>query len=323
MIGNGLYALYSSDGGNTWSDPKSIFLTHDDQLWPFDTKLYLGHSGELHAVWSTYDVSGNGVSVYYANYNIDRKRWSDPLELVSKRSGLSSVIEYEAKVIVTYVDYDTNALWMRQSSDSGQTWTNPIRIAPRHIGRNGAVSMVIDSNDILHLFFGERIPGVPDIHGMWHVTFAKGQLSPVEAVVSGPLIENREGEIGFDPVSARAVVCQGNVLLVTWITDPGNTYNGVWYSYLFLNAPETPLSPLPSQPIMHFVEPTRTVISATAIPADSSIRPWAVGDGSVVAREANVSDLGNPNTQLVFGIIPVLPLLLVVIIYTIYRSKRL
>jgi hypothetical protein len=186
----------------------------------------LSQSGELHTVWSNYDVSGNGVSTYYAKYDIVRKEWSDPLELVSTSSGLPGVIEHNGRLIVIYNSYITNALWMRESSDNGQTWTDPVRIAQRHIGRNGAVSLVIDSNNVLHLFFGERIPGSPDIHGMWHSFLQSNQWSEPEAIVSGPGIADQVGDKAFDPYDARAVVSQGNVILATWRSDPGNKGNG-------------------------------------------------------------------------------------------------
>jgi hypothetical protein len=241
--GIGLYAVYSEDNGESWSEPKRVFLTNNNLLFPQDVNMYLGPSGVLHAVWSVYDATGNGVAAYYANYDMVRKQWSNPLELVSRASGLSNVIEYNDQAVVVYVDYGTNAFWMLKSSDNGRTWTNPTRIAPRHIGRNGSVSLTIDNNNDLHLFFGERIPGNPTIHGMWHSILQGSQWSEPEPVVSGPAINDPVGKKSFDPYNARAVISQGNVLLVTWQSDPGpqNRPNGVWYSAKILDAQELPI----------------------------------------------------------------------------------
>ena len=78
---------------------------------------------------------------------------------------------------------------MRRSTDNGVTWDDPVILFPRHIGVNGTPSLVIDSNDNLHIFFGQRIPGSPDIHGMWHSVCVDNRWTEPDAVVKGP----REG----------------------------------------------------------------------------------------------------------------------------------
>jgi hypothetical protein len=173
---------------------------------------------------------------------------------------LSNVVEHEGEIIVIYYNGASNAIWMRKSIDEGSTWTDPIRIAPRHIGRNGVVSLVIDSDDVLHLFFGERIPGDPDIHGMWHSVFRADQWIEPEPVVSGPRVSDTKLDKGFDPYDARAVVSQGNVILVTWRTDPGDIKpNGVHYSFVELNTPELPATPLPTEQLVLEGDPVTTV----------------------------------------------------------------
>jgi hypothetical protein len=108
---------------------------------------------------------------------------------------------------------------------------------------NGSLSLVIDGNNDLHLFFGQRISGNPDIHGLWHSMLVNNRWTEPDALIKGPRIVDKEGPTGFDPYDARAVVSQGNVLLVTWRTDPGDIKdNGVWYSYATINAPEAPTS---------------------------------------------------------------------------------
>ena len=54
------------------------------------------------------------------------------------------------------------------------------------------------------------------------------------------------GSNGFGPRSARAVVSNGNVILVTWGTDGFQGTNGAWYSYKKIDAPELPTELLPS-----------------------------------------------------------------------------
>ena len=323
--GNGLYAVYSTDYGDTWSDPEPIFLTQDEQLFPFDTKMDLGQSGVLHVVWSNYDISGNGVAVYYADYDIGRKQWSNPLKLTSARSGLSTVIEYDERVIVIYNDYSTNAFWMRESSDNSRSWTNPVRVAPRHIGRNGFVSLTIDSSNVLHLFFGQRVPAsttIPDIHGMWHSTWQGLAWSEPEAVVSGPGVNDPIGEGSFDPYNARAVVSQGNVLLVAWQTDPGLNGNGIWYSFTNLAAPELPVAAFAPEPSISNSTPTQTILSPTYTPINSP-EPSPAGSNIVLSTSQTNAPVQNTlMAQIAVGIIPVVFLVSAAFIYKMYHRYR-
>jgi hypothetical protein len=320
--GNGLYVVSSIDMGETWSDPTPIFLTYDNELVPFGLKMYMGQSGILHAAWCVVNQAGHGVSAYYAKLEMDQKKWSDPIELMSATGfgiGTPNVIEYKGDVIVTYYNFDmNNATWWHRSTDGGQTWSEPLRTAPRHIGSNGATSLIIDSNNVLHMLFGQRIDDLS--HGMWHSVWKGGGWSEAESIVSGPLVQGRyvgDNE-AFDPTGAQAVISQGNTLLVTWYTDPGQGKNGVWYSYIKLDAPELPLIPLPNL----LVSPTATPIQAisspltpTPLPTKSISTKYQSDSSAVIA--------GNPMTPLIMGIIPVVVLISVIIVtYQLYQHNR-
>ena len=43
--GLGLYTLYSSDRGESWTEPEPTFLTYSEQLFPFTVKLWPGRIG--------------------------------------------------------------------------------------------------------------------------------------------------------------------------------------------------------------------------------------------------------------------------------------
>jgi hypothetical protein len=138
---------------------------------------------------------------------------------------------------------------------------------PRHVGANGSLSLVIDSASTLHLFFGQRITGSPDIHGMWHSTYMNGRWLEPDALVRGPLVIDKTGSNGFDPFEAHAVIVQGNVILITWITERGNNGNGVWFSYKLLDSKEIPAVPVPlTSPQEN--NNTSGELSVTSAPAD-------------------------------------------------------
>ena len=230
------------------------------------------------------------------------------------------------RLLVTYYNSDANAQYIIQSTDDGQTWTNPVRIAPHHIGRNGAVSLAIDSNDILHLLFGERIPGVgsADIHGMWHTTFQNGNLNEVEPVVSGPLIMDKEGQSGFDPYDAHAIISQGKTLLVTWQTDPGNSKNGVWYSFITLDSPILTSIALPNSQEISSTAISRNTSEPTianptnAITLSTNFTP----ESSSASLPQNKAASANPMMPLLYGLIPVTLFVLSVVAFSVFRHFR-
>lgn len=207
--------------------------------------------------------------------------------------------------------------WFRRSTDGGKTWTQPIRPFPTHVGRNGEIAFVVDSNDILHVFFGQRIPsgGIDATHGMWHSMWQGGGWSPPGAVVTGT------GRPDFDPYDARAVVSQGNTILVTWRTDPGVGEKSTWFSYLKLDAPGLPIVALPAVLPTSVPTPTATVqmgseptsIQATATPStdtgDSDSLPLSVEPATPPS---------NPGMPLVVGVVPAL-----LFIAATYVMKRL
>ena len=312
--GNGVYVVYSNDGGNTWSSANPIFLTYDDKVVVVDTQAILNQSGRLHAVWDIVNESGHGEGGYYANLDVERERWSEPLDLdVTEGLGIRfpSLVEYDGEIFVSYYNGRANANWWRRSNDGGQTWSEPVRVSPRHVGLNGPISFVVDNNNILHMFFGQRINDLN--HGMWHSIWQGYGWTDPEAVVSGPMSQVPGKE--FDPHSASAVVSQGNVILVTWTTDAQVMVDDVWYSYIILDAPELPVVALPTP-----TGPT-PVPAPTATP--SLIKPTPSPTRHVLTNYQNTDTAGgtsNPATPIIAGIVPVVFLISVFIV--VYRLNQ-
>jgi len=247
--GYGVYVVTTTDGGNTWSDPTPIYLSDSDAPFIYGLHVIEDQAGWIHAIWNVYTKAGQGRGIYYAKSKSGSTLWSDPVLLATSQDGLGTqtpvIIEHDDVLFAVF--NLPPKITMRRSMDNGDTWDNPVVIFPRHVGVNGSPSLVIDGNDDLHLLFGQRITGNPDIHGMWHSLWVNGRWTEPDAVVKGPRIVDKEGFTGFDPYEARAVVSQGNVLLLTWRTDPGDIRdNGVWYSHTVLNAPEAPVATLQS-----------------------------------------------------------------------------
>jgi hypothetical protein len=312
--GYGLYTIYSTDGGDTWTDPAPTFLTYSDELFPVVLKLAPGRSGLIHAVWDVRTPAGQGRQINYAKLDLTKQQWSEPVLLAEAETGYGvlnpAVIEHEGEVFVGY-----SGIVIQRSRDGGQTWTTPVKPF-RHTGVNGIMSFVEDSSNVLHILWAQRITGSPDIHGTWHSVWQEGRWTEPEAVVSGPTVPDQTGDKAFDPFEVRAIVSQGNMLLVTWRMDPGLKANGVWYSYLPLNAAELPVVELPAAP-PPTLPPTRSSVSVTMVtpasPTPTSTPRPVFTNPSLSSTSASLKD-NNPITPLLIGLVPVILLISVIIL---------
>jgi hypothetical protein len=278
--GNSLYAIYSHDAGASWSEPELVYSTYKSDSQPGDFYWRRGESGTVHVVWNVMDSRGQNLTAYYAQLqDMEREVWSEPLTVdASVGLGLASlsVVEYQGEIMLIYNNGKEGevapVMWFKRSSDGGKTFSNPVQPFPNHIGRNGPVNFVVDSNGTLYGFFGQRIPGgfdgTIDMHGMWQTVWQGNNWGPVTPVVSGPFSQS------FDPGDATPIISQGNVILLTWRTDPGRDITGTWYTYRTLDAPELPVTQLPT--------PALTIGGGSTGAADS-VFPTATASLSLAA----------------------------------------
>ena len=333
--GNSLYVTYSDDAGVSWSDPATLFSTYSLENKVFDFDWHRGESGRLYAVWNVTNQNGQNVTGYYAKLDdlADRK-WTEPVE-IDKNVGLGiaipAVTEYNGTVMLMYnnglADTVSPVMWLKLSTDGGTRFTDPIRPFPDHIGRNGVISFVQDSGGTLHVFWGERIPGGYgenlDMHGMWHSTWDGATWRPPVPVVSGP--QSSE----FDPYDARAAIVQGNVILLTWRTDPGREVGSTWYSSTVLDTPELPIKPLPIQPdSIAAGSSSLAVILATATPAAST----SALDAALTAQESQVrldfskqpgpAAAGSPAVPLLGAVVPTMFFVIAALLFGSLRRPK-
>ena len=309
LNGNGVYAIHSADSGHTWSDPMPIFFVNDPQQLPYHLQMFMGSAGKVHAVWNVVNSKGDDIAIYYSRLNIALQNWEEPIilaESIESYAGLGAgrfgpaypVIAATGDDVV--VLYNANggpptngrpALWTRLSKDGGQTWTEPVRPFPLHVGLSGAHSLVVDGDGVVHALFLQRIEqmvtdGYSAIAGVWHSEFRDDRWTEPDRLDLGTMS-------GYD---VRAVISQGNLLVATWREDPGKEPIGVWSASRTVNASELPVAALPTVPPAP--SPTATPF---VLPATSSARSAAVLHGDVPS-----APVGNPGGTLVFGVVPVL-----------------
>jgi hypothetical protein len=298
QLGKGLYSVTSSDGGASWSDPYPVYLTGDETMSVTDPALVLGQSGSYHAVWATYLSDGGAGPGFYSKFDPATKTWTDPTQLDVPGIRTPDVTEYNGQIIVSYYHDNVNGNWWRLSSDGGKSWSLPSQFSPRFVGTNGRVSFAVDSKNTLYAFFGERINDLN--HGMWQCIWTGYAWTDPEPVVKGPQVRDVIGGNGFDPRAARAVVSNGNVMLVTWTTDGFAGENGAWYSYKTLDAPALPAVPNPYPTPNVSVLATDTPVGLVII--ESTNTPINLGDLS----DQPSSFLLSPQTPIFSGAILVL-----------------
>ncbi len=306
IYGHGLYAIYSNDGGDTWSLPEPIFLTAQSEQWPVSLHTYVDQSGGGYAVWSVADKTGNSLAVYFSRQNPDRMTWSEPIQLaqaVGFEADTPTIIKYNDELFVIYHNDQPTTRWMRRSKDDGLTWTPAVRLFP-HVGSNGPVSIVIDSGKTMHMFFGNRV-GNPATHGMWHSTWVGGSWTYPEGITIGSRSDT------FDPSFANSIVSQGNMILLTWRHDPGvKNKTGVWFSFLTLYSRESPIIPLPT---IQISDNSETNLSSASDLGEQG-QPNEKRNLVVSSDLSNMSQNPNPSLPLIAGTIPVLIILAIVII---------
>jgi hypothetical protein len=280
-------------------------VIHGEQI-PHGTRLTFDQKGYLHAVWSVLNQSGIGQAIYYARLEIVSNQWSNPIILAKRYEGDYSaawpaIIDYKGELMVIYMDSFPPTKWMRRSKDGGQTWSAPVR-PWQHIGEYEHAVLLVDSNNILHIILGNR--NGECCHGMWHGVWLGESWSELEPIVMGPKTST------FDPSAPRAVISQGNVLLVTWWTDTGGgPRNGAWYSYTLLDAPAIPEILLPTPHVTSTPQITGTL---STISATQTLNPIPNISGPS-EQGKNISQNDNPGISVLFGILPAALLITAVI----------
>jgi hypothetical protein len=326
VAGNGVYAIDSGDGGDSWSDPTPIFLFGSQNFNPYFLDLQADQTGYIHAVWSDVNALGYSSSAYYARFELSTRRWSDARVLATDVFGdlgagtfgpaYPVVIAKENTVIVMYnanggPETDGRpALWVVNSLDGGQTWSEPYKPFPGLVGLSGSHDLVMDSNGTVHALFIQRIEQYIDgryapIGGIWHSELVKGQWSRPDRFDLGKVS-------GYD---VHSVVSQGNTLLATWREDPGAGMLGIFYTFTRLDAPEIPVMLLPT---MQAVSPNQN----SEIGITSTITQTSTVEAAATTQVGNPGKVSKPAVPLLVAIAPVVLLLAGLIASRYYTQQR-
>jgi hypothetical protein len=235
--GYGLYNVKSYDYGLTWTSTEQIYLTGSNLLWPSALQMEITEDEVIHAVWALGDTTGNSRRIFHTSLPSMIEEWREPkvlAEAIDYEADTPNIIDYNGRLVVVYHNDLPTTRFSIYSDDNGESWSSPVRISSL-IGSNGPAAFVVDGNNTLHLFFGNRTEDNSK-HGVWHSTWLGERWSIPKAVIAGPQIfVGPNGEEGFDPDSVQAMVCQGNVLFLAWRHDPSAGPIHLWYTYQLLD----------------------------------------------------------------------------------------
>ena len=148
----GVYMVRSNDGGSSWLAPVSVFDAIDAG-WEAvgQSRITVGADGTLHALWTQRSLPPDDkpLSLSYSRSNDAGLTWSEPVEVSSSAIVSSKVTAIGDRVVhIVWLD-DNGTIWHQNSSDTGDTWTRPIRAAS--IGNEGTFNVEVDGAGQFHL----------------------------------------------------------------------------------------------------------------------------------------------------------------------------
>ena len=325
---NGVYAVVSSDEGVSWTDPEPIYLTFDTALIPYSLHMAAGQNGQAHAVWNVVNEGGVDQELYYARLEISQAVWTSPTLLAERisRDGFFGpsfpvLVDNGREVVVMYnsgnpvangqVSLGAPVQLVRRSEDGGDSWQPETAPFPRHLGRSGSHALVVDSEQVIHALFIQRVepPDGTPVGGLWHSRSQDGEWSEPELFDLNT----------FSGHDLRAVVSQGNLILATMREDPGAGAIGVWYTSIMLNSAELPVV----IPDLVSLEPTPTVaITSVPVLGPATPQPSPVA-GSALPPNSAADASSDPARAVMLALGPVFVLLVgVIIVRQLSRLRR-
>lgn len=133
-----IYFSTSVDGGRTWSPNSKV---NDDTTWTWQIapSVVLDAHGNLYATWTDYRDRGEGgevtANIYFARFQNNGIGWSANVRISDARYGQNLYPKLQGKpdgrLYCTWMnseDNQQNDIFFSYSSDSGQSWSVPVRV---------------------------------------------------------------------------------------------------------------------------------------------------------------------------------------------------
>jgi hypothetical protein len=302
----------STDLGVTWESPVTIWSVGSENTAPFNGAAIVADDGKLHVAWDVHDADRSWNPIIIMNASMDAPSFNNLIVREVARSGENDpTIAWPS--IATDKENTVHLVWNngvatsigRQyqfSNDSGMTWSYISSIFANELsGQTGNPSLLVDSDQKLHLITSAM--GPDNITAIRYTYLQENEWSTYESLWP-------ELHPGEHPDSA---VTNGNRLHLVW-----NDYlNGaVIYTTREVEAEWIPSTPFIDQVSYETVPGPVELIPQQDMAIDLT-NAYAEPDYEF-DRTANVQSV-NTSIVLLFGVIPVVLLVLIAGVITLRR----
>jgi len=259
--GRGVYYTWSTDGGATWSPPKTVFSARDAG-WPqvAAPAIAVDTDGTIFVAWeravpTALDAS-QGVALAFSTD--EGQTWAQP---ESPREGAFAqpllVLSKPGAIHWLWRDSSSDIWWHAFSSDGGRSWGEPGEIRGTH-GLVGSIGLVSNANGWLQLIgVGETVNGPCLLSIVWDDD--TGQWERSDGLLLSDLQLGTEGAAAaLMPLNGRLVV-----LVEGSLVSEGTTESTGTEGWLYMTRQVAAVSALPGPAVVPTLVPVPT---ATLVP---------------------------------------------------------
>lgn len=297
----GVFHIMSAPTSTTWSAPVRIsdFLRGNETGFK-DVRLIVDEADRLHATWSTSNTDGYSQAVYYARSERAGGLWQPAVLLADATittgfTGFPSLLAYgKDELLLIHVDQGNKGRIELNSTDAGQTWSEPRFILNGMEGVNGFLVPLIDSGGNLHLVINMR-PSADQRTGIYYAPRAGQDWAPIIAVAA-------DEPYGPSAHYTAAAIRLGNEIHVVWNQARGAE---IWHVQGTING----LTPLPTPegpPVSRATARAQTTPESAPPAATPSVMPMGTPNPlppNLAGRPAGSTSAATP---IVIAVLPVL-----------------
>jgi len=204
-----IYFKKSTNGGTAWSAPKKLTWTASESAYP---KIAVGSGGAVYLIYRD-GISGND-EIYFKN-SANGSTWSATKRLTwttANSVGPHIAVDSGNVIHVIWCEFDSiGILFYKKSTDSGNTWSKPVRLT---WGNNSCILpfICVDPSDNLHIVFMMNTSGNQEIVYKKSTNSGSSWSSPTRLTYNS-------GDSSYPFLAAGT----GNNLYIAWQDDtPGN-----------------------------------------------------------------------------------------------------
>lgn len=316
--GRGVFYTQSRDRGVTWTIPVWLDPDNPPDLLPAKISLKFDDAGGMHALWYYKSfLESDGDWVRYTHSFDQGRTWAKPFTIAKNSEGDDALNAF-ASPVMTISGQSLHVIWAggdllyrhyRQSEDAGQTWSDTTRILGDLNGQAGD-GMAVDSLGRPHYFAQIRFPV-----GIYHSVLQNNQWIYPEMVYFIRFSNTDKTSTRIEAHATYPAIRLGNQVILTFTDPPPTDLRGLYVTTSTLaDAPAVPPAPI--------VIPGLTATPAPLVTSESSALPTNVPTDGPSPTPTNApvfdttpSQIGSPNTALVWGVIVAFTLVLGVLAF--------